>query len=286
MHRSPEFSLQRYAPWALALARRATGRTAPEVAQAVKADATPAGAAAPAPAKSATTSAAAPEAANSLATTTKAVVNDVWLRTYRTVSLSVLGDDGGEAIAWKPDVIHANDGNTLAPAWWIAQRTGANVIYDAHELWRHRNVRQDRPLAPLVESAIEAFVIGSANGVITVSPSIATWLQDTYDLPELPTLVRNIPRRTKGKAKAAAANVPQLRGVPVCRRVTRSLRTAGASPLREASKKPCGRWRFAGACAVCAVGLWRSGLPRRVTRTGHRAGSHRPRPLRGCRRAA
>ncbi|MBD8063117.1 glycosyltransferase [Oceanitalea stevensii] len=92
----------------------------------------------------------------------------------------------------RPDVVHANDGNTLVPGRLIARRTGAALVYDAHELWRHRNVR-DRPVGKHVEALTERVVIRRADGVVTVSPSIARWLQRTYGLRELPTLVRNIP---------------------------------------------------------------------------------------------
>ncbi|MEE6283169.1 glycosyltransferase [Georgenia sp. MJ170] len=93
---------------------------------------------------------------------------------------------------WLPDVVHANDGNTLFPGWLIARRTGARLIYDSHELWRHRNVT-NRPVGKHVEALIERWAIRRADGVITVSPSIARWLQRTYRLRESPTLVRNIP---------------------------------------------------------------------------------------------
>ena len=98
----------------------------------------------------------------------------------------------GELRRWRPDLVHANDGNTLAPARLVTRRTGAALVYDSHELWRHRNVRH-RPVARHVEAAIEQHVITRADGVITVSPSIARWLQRTYRLPQTPTLVRNIP---------------------------------------------------------------------------------------------
>ena len=97
------------------------------------------------------------------------------------------------AIRWRPDVVHANDANTLVPAMRIARRVRGSFVYDSHELWRHRNVRSDRPVAPLVEHVIERLGIRRAAGVITVSPSIADWLQRTYRLASTPTLVRNIP---------------------------------------------------------------------------------------------
>ncbi|UFU07542.1 glycosyltransferase [Ruania halotolerans] len=124
---------------------------------------------------------------------------DLWLRTYRTVSLAIYWRAAiADGVAFAPDVIHANDGNTLYPAMRIARHTRARLVYDAHELWRHRNVRP-RPVAPHVEHLMERLGIRRATSVITVSPSIAAWLHRTYRLPRTPALVRNIP---------AAAPVP------------------------------------------------------------------------------
>lgn len=116
-----------------------------------------------------------------------------WLGLYRSVRLGAYWmRAAADGIAWAPDVVHANDGNTLYPAMRIAHHTGARIIYDAHELWRHRNA-PGRTIAPLVEGVIERQAIRRAAGVITVSPNIAAWLQRTYRLPQRPTLVRNIP---------------------------------------------------------------------------------------------
>jgi len=78
-------------------------------------------------------------------------------------------------------------------------------VYDSHELWRHRNVRPDRPVAPWVERGIERAGVRRAAGVITVSPSIATWLQRQYRLPRAPTLVRNAPATATNAEPAARA---------------------------------------------------------------------------------
>lgn len=94
---------------------------------------------------------------------------------------------------YRPDLIHANDANTLVPALIASKVLGIPFVYDSHELWTKRNVRVDRILAPYVEQLIEALGITRAAGVITVSPSIASWLQHHYKLGEMPSLVRNIP---------------------------------------------------------------------------------------------
>ncbi|GAA1489953.1 hypothetical protein GCM10009626_26990 [Brachybacterium sacelli] len=117
-------------------------------------------------------------------------------RAYRTVALGTYWKNATAAgLRSAPDVVHANDGNTLVPALLIRalSRGDVGIVYDSHELWRHRNVRSDRWLAPLLEIVTESIGIRRADGVITVSPSIAAWLRDTYRLAEEPTLVRNVP---------------------------------------------------------------------------------------------
>ncbi|WP_114855594.1 glycosyltransferase [Brachybacterium sp. YJGR34] len=117
-------------------------------------------------------------------------------RAYRTVSLGTYWVNATRAgTGFAPDVIHANDANTLVPAMLIRalSRRPIAIVYDSHELWRHRNVRSDRLLAPLVERLTEAVGVRRADGVITVSPSIADWLQRAYRLEDAPVLVRNVP---------------------------------------------------------------------------------------------
>ncbi|PCC39191.1 glycosyltransferase [Brachybacterium sp. JB7] len=117
-------------------------------------------------------------------------------RAFRTVSLGTYWKNATAAgLRLQPDIIHANDANTLVPALAIRALTrgGTGIVYDSHELWRHRNVRSGRILAPLAEVLTETFGIRQVDGVITVSPSIAEWLQRTYRLEDAPTLVRNVP---------------------------------------------------------------------------------------------
>src|SRR5699024_1403665 len=51
-----------------------------------------------------------------------------WLGLYRSVRLGAYWmRAAADGIAWAPDVVHANDGNTLYPAMRIAHHTGAQV---------------------------------------------------------------------------------------------------------------------------------------------------------------
>ena len=124
----------------------------------------------------------------------RAIVEDLMRRAFATVKPAVWWADVIVAlIKHGPDVIHANDANSLVPAIIAAKVTGAQIVYDSHELWRHRNVRQDRWLAPAMDALVESIGIRLADGVVTVSPSIVRWLRDTYGLKNDPVLVRNIP---------------------------------------------------------------------------------------------
>ena len=123
-------------------------------------------------------------------------LRNVGERAYRTIALGTYWVNATRsALRFSPDVVHANDGNTLVPAMAVRalSRRRVGIVYDSHELWRHRNIRQDRLLAPLVERLSETLGVRQADAVITVSPSIARWLQETYSLAEAPSLVRNVP---------------------------------------------------------------------------------------------
>lgn len=145
----------------------------------------------------------------------RALAADVWMRTYQGGRLGYywLGAVR-EGRSWRPDVVHANDGNTLAPALALRLLVGARIVYDAHELWTGRNVRQDRWVAPAVEAALERVGVRYSDGVITVSPSIVRWMQHRFALAESPTLVRNVPHSRGPVPDPAAGRLRRLTGLP------------------------------------------------------------------------
>jgi glycosyltransferase involved in cell wall biosynthesis len=158
-------------------------------------------------------------------------VVDVGDRVYRTLSLGTYWFGATRAATtFAPDVVHANDGNTLVPALLIKAMSAGRtrIVYDSHELWRHRNVSADRLLAPLVEALSETLGIHAADAVITVSGSIARWLQTTYHLPSPPVLVRNVPAaddapdRSTGILRERAGLTPQDKVIAYGGRITSS----------------------------------------------------------------
>lgn len=88
------------------------------------------------------------------------------------------------------DVIHCHDLSPLPIAAALARRTGARVIYDAHEL--ETEVLGLSGVRQFLSRRVERHFIQKVDAAITVSPSIQAWYRDAF--PGLPvSLVRNIP---------------------------------------------------------------------------------------------
>ncbi|MFE5775184.1 glycosyltransferase [Brachybacterium sp. NPDC056505] len=189
LERVPEFALERIAPQLTRLTRRGGDASAAE----------PPSAGAPSPSAPTRPRGLAARASARARRVGTAVAGDLGRRAYRTIELGTYWWRSARAARdFAPDVVHANDTNTLVPAFAVqllARREGRRVriVFDSHELWRHRNVGERRLLAPLLEAVIEHVAVPRADAVITVSPSIADWLQRTYDLRSRPLLVRNVP---------------------------------------------------------------------------------------------
>lgn len=139
---------------------------------------------------------------------------DLWGRANATLRALSFWVRARKALQeWKPDVIHAHDANTLVPAMLAARALKVPFVYDSHELWTHRNVRSDRPLAKRFEKLYERIGARRADAVVTVSPSIVTWLRKRYRLSTPPTLVRNIPPFTGSIADVHEGRLHELAGL-------------------------------------------------------------------------
>ena len=97
--------------------------------------------------------------------------------------------------AYRPDVVHANDWNTLPLALDAKARWGARIVYDTHEMAvaEYEHSLKWRLAALAHVRAIEATGIAKADAVITVSPGIAKALPGMYPGLRDPVVIRNVP---------------------------------------------------------------------------------------------
>lgn len=98
----------------------------------------------------------------------------------------------------KPDIIHANDCDTLGMALRAKKRAAStgrsiSVLYDAHEYVQ--GVHRKHPTWQIAMALLERTSIKRVDAVITVSETIAGMLSDDYKLSVRPTVVLNAPRR-------------------------------------------------------------------------------------------
>jgi glycosyltransferase involved in cell wall biosynthesis len=96
-------------------------------------------------------------------------------------------------------VVHAHDLETLPAAVALADRLGARLVYDAHELERHRVGLSS--LESRVLGCLESRLIQRAARVITVCDSIAAHLARVCDIP-LPVVVTNSPNLAEQRVAA------------------------------------------------------------------------------------
>jgi glycogen synthase len=114
----------------------------------------------------------------------------------------------------EPDIIHANDFRMLAVGARAKIRASAKgrpvkLVWDAHEYAPGLVPRANPRWLPAV-TAHEAEFVPYADAVVTVSPSLATLLQQEHGLAERPNVVMNAP--VQGPAvDENAAPVPDLR---------------------------------------------------------------------------
>jgi glycosyltransferase involved in cell wall biosynthesis len=102
------------------------------------------------------------------------------------------------------DVVHANDFDTLPAAALLARRSGARLVYDAHELYTTQE--PDPPRAHRrVSAVLEGSLARRADVVSTVSRPIADELRRRLRLEETPRVVLNCPPLVDGSVEPPAA---------------------------------------------------------------------------------
>jgi glycogen(starch) synthase len=90
------------------------------------------------------------------------------------------------------EVVHAHDLDSLPASWLISRRSGARLVYDAHELYT--GFDRDPPRLWLrVVSLLEGTLSRRATAIVTVSEPIADALRARHRLPVRPYVVMNCP---------------------------------------------------------------------------------------------
>lgn len=90
----------------------------------------------------------------------------------------------------QPDIVHAHDFSTLRIAKLIAKKTGAKVVYDAHELYREMG-HTLKGLAGFFRNRIENWALKNANLIIACNHFRAEIMQKEYGAWMLPVVVKN-----------------------------------------------------------------------------------------------
>jgi glycosyltransferase involved in cell wall biosynthesis len=124
-------------------------------------------------------------------------------------SRAVLAAFSGEAVA----CVNCHSLPVLPLCARLARRTGAKLVYDAHELETETNGQ--RGLRRLGSKLVERALIGRADAVIVVGEAIADWYAREYRMPR-PTVVLNCP----DAAQVARGDVLRERlGLPAATRI-------------------------------------------------------------------
>jgi len=84
-----------------------------------------------------------------------------------------------KGIEYRPEIIHANDLDTLLAGYLIKKKTGAKLIYDAHEIWTKQGLLLP-PIILFIFSQIEKFVLSKIDAFISVNESIIKEISKMY----------------------------------------------------------------------------------------------------------
>lgn len=97
-----------------------------------------------------------------------------------------------EAIKYRPDIIHANDFDTLPFGYLAARVCDSKLVYDSHELWSENELVAHSKTGKKIVKCVEGFLVHQCDKVISVSNASGAWLRQTYKLNNL-IVITNCP---------------------------------------------------------------------------------------------
>jgi glycosyltransferase involved in cell wall biosynthesis len=107
-------------------------------------------------------------------------------------------------LARRPDLVNANDLDTLLAAFLASRLTRSALVYDSHEYFTGAPEIEQRPAVKAVWEGIERMVFPRLRHVYTVNESIAGMYREQYGRPvgvvrNLPLRSATFPRRTRAE---------------------------------------------------------------------------------------
>lgn len=105
------------------------------------------------------------------------------------------------------DVIHANDLDTLLPAFLLAKICRKKLVYDTHEYFTGVPELQKRPKVRRIWEALEGFMFPKLSHIFTVNDSIARLYTEKYGSSNI-RVMRNIPPQFEVSAAPLPEGIP------------------------------------------------------------------------------
>ena len=106
---------------------------------------------------------------------------------------------------FNPDIIHANDYDTLDIAYCASRKTGAGVVYDSHEVFAENIGIANKKLLKTLIIAREGYLVKRIGKMISVSNAAADYFKEKYNI-ERPTVITNCPMKNTLPLKPKATD--------------------------------------------------------------------------------
>lgn len=119
-------------------------------------------------------------------------LNSIYKKIKRIIKRPILA--AKKICEFKPDVIHANDFDTLSFVYKAAKKCGARVVYDSHEVFAENIGISNNKLLNKYIIMREKYLVRRIFKMISVSNAAAEYFEKKYNI-ERPTVITNCPMR-------------------------------------------------------------------------------------------
>tara|TARA_R110001583_G_scaffold56717_1_gene170923 strand:+ start:12973 stop:14118 length:1146 start_codon:yes stop_codon:yes gene_type:complete len=95
----------------------------------------------------------------------------------------------------KPDVIHANDFDTLIQAYIASKIVGSKILYDSHEVCAENIGIADKKIQKKIITTIEKYIVKRIDAMVSVSNAAADYFSRKYKI-KIPEVITNVPYKS------------------------------------------------------------------------------------------